>query len=157
MAKASTICTCTQCDKEFKVEKICWNRKEADNYEVWAAGHLDECPDCYRARVAEENAAKAQVIKEKYHLPEIVGKSGKQTAFANSLRDRYIVNNEKSFEYAKIVWDASHDKAKMDVIIKTTGKTAEEIIAANLEYARCEKAYKLLTESDAGKIIEFLR
>lgn len=54
MAKAKAICVCRVCGEKFATEKVCANRKDADNWQAWAENHIDECPECYRARKQKE-------------------------------------------------------------------------------------------------------
>lgn len=66
MAKATVTCTCKKCGKTFTKTKICYNRREANDWEAWAESHFDTCPDCY----AEEKQAKyaaTHVYKEMHY------------------------------------------------------------------------------------------
>ena len=92
MARATAHCTCKTCGKEFTYSKICYNRRDADDFEEWAAEHIDECDECREARLRkerdEENAHAAALAAEN-DLPELHG-SEKQVAWALSLRQRAI-------------------------------------------------------------------
>lgn len=97
MAKATAHCICRKCGKEFTVEKTCYNRTMANEFESYASNHYDECPDCYRARMAEERAKEAKKREEqiaKYELPELKG-SEKQVAWAKSLRMKTILDDSR--------------------------------------------------------------
>lgn len=61
MAKATATCTCATCGTTFVRTKICYNRREADEWEAWAAENITECPACYAAsRRAEEARQRAE-------------------------------------------------------------------------------------------------
>jgi hypothetical protein len=57
MAKATAVCTCRECGKEFEKTKTCYNRRDADSWETWAASHYDLCPTCYGKQQAEKEKA----------------------------------------------------------------------------------------------------
>lgn len=89
MAKATAICTCATCGAEF--EKIAFkrNRTEANEWEAWAVANIDECPDCYRARLAAERDAENRAAMEDAKatgLPSLTG-SDKQIAWATTIDD----------------------------------------------------------------------
>lgn len=163
MAKASAVCTCKVCGKEFAKEKICYNRREADNFEEWAKENCTECPDCYKARIEAEQVEKSGALKEKYNLPEIVGVSEKQTAYANSLRDEYIAFRSKDsfgvslFERMCEMRDELNQNP--DRVARKSaqmGLTEREYIENKIK--RCYPTeYKLLTMTNAGEIIELLK
>lgn len=97
MAKATATCTCETCGKEFTVEKICYNRRDADSWESWAVDHICECSDCYKKRTAEEARKEAKA----YDLPEIEAVSEKQRAFADVLRNKYVAKNKTAMARAQ--------------------------------------------------------
>lgn len=155
MAKATAICKCDTCGEEFVKEKICRNRADADNWEMWAKNNCKECPDCFRKRLAAERENKASEIKAKYNLPEIEGGSEKQANYANMLRDRYVAEHSTAFEVAKEIADVPVEEVEKAAI--ENGMTVEAVINENLEYYGATKAYKLMTMSKASEIIDLLR
>lgn len=162
MAKAIVMCKCEKCGKEFKKEKICHNRSEANSFEEWAKENCTECPECYKARIESQKAEKANVLKEKYNLPEIIGASEKQVNYANSLRDEYIVCAKDSFGVSNFdLIDEMRDELNQypDRIAKKSaqiGLTEQEYIENKIK--RCYPIeYKLLTMTNAGEIIEILK
>lgn len=76
MAKATAICKCRKCGKEFTKITVKASRKEADAWEVWAKENYTLCSDCYRASREEG-------------LPELTG-TERQIAWAKSLRREFI-------------------------------------------------------------------
>lgn len=48
MAKATATCTCHVCGQTFIKEKQCYNRKEADEWALWAEAHYNLCPNCWK-------------------------------------------------------------------------------------------------------------
>lgn len=109
MAKGTAFCTCAKCGKTFKVEKICYNRSDATQWEAWATDHYDECTDCYKARKAAEreaeNAAAADAAKAQ-NFPELTG-SAKQIAWANTIRQQ-ITSEIKSKMPPCETWEKHH-------------------------------------------------
>lgn len=45
------------------MEKECYNRKKAEEWEEWAAQHYDECSECYRERKRAEKKAQGLVMR----------------------------------------------------------------------------------------------
>lgn len=112
MAKATAICTCEKCGNTFKREKICYNRAEANSFEVWAVANCTECPDCYKERKQAERETENKAVEEKaseLSLPELSG-SPKQIAWASTIRAKIIValNEQKA--------DEAHQEALKDFI-----------------------------------------
>lgn len=66
MAKAKAICKCRKCGATFESTKICYNRKEADNWEAWASEHFDLCPDCYAKEQSAKAMNSAEVVEMHY-------------------------------------------------------------------------------------------
>lgn len=92
MAKGTAYCTCAKCGKTFKIEKVCYNRADANQWEAWATDHYDECTDCYKARKAAEreaeNAKSAEAASEK-GWPELTG-TERQVAWATTIREKEV-------------------------------------------------------------------
>lgn len=109
MAKARANCTCATCGAEFVYEKICYNRRQADEFEAWAEDHITECTECYRARMererqerAEQHRAENRENEEKSEmigLPELEG-TEKQKAWASTIRLEWIAWAEGQIERA---------------------------------------------------------
>ena len=92
MAKATATCTCAKCGKTFERSAYRRNRREADEWEAWASLHFDECPGCYRARLAaerEEENQKAAEAAKAAGMPELTG-SPKQIAWATTIREKLL-------------------------------------------------------------------
>ena len=100
MAKASIKCTCPECGATHYYTAICYNRREANNWEQY---HADEattrlCPECYRKTAAArrqqereaENAAAAETAG-KLGLPALTG-TEKQVAWATTIRQQAFDN-----------------------------------------------------------------
>lgn len=92
MARGTANCKCLSCGKDFTVSAIKQNRKDADNFVVWAETNITECKECEAKRIAAERAAEnaknAAVASEK-GWPELTG-SEKQAAWANTIREQEI-------------------------------------------------------------------
>ena len=162
MAMAKVKCTCSACGKEFTVKRDCFSRKDADSFEAWAAQHFTLCRDCYTAEIKDDCKTKAEAIISKYNLPEIKGVSEKQINYATELRNRFLTSvtddqltNATNFDALcqadngkKIINDLAAQKHDGDI-----NKARAEI----LRDADLFELYTLLSESNAGKIIELLR
>ena len=163
MAKASVMCKCEKCGKEFKKEKICHNRREADRFEEWAKENCTECPECYKARIESQKAEKAKALKEKYNLPEIVGVSEKQVAYANSLRDEYVAFCAKDSSGVNLFDSMYEMRDELNQYPDRVAKKSAQMGLTEQEYIenkikRCYPIeYKLLTMTNAGEIIEILK
>lgn len=157
MAKATAICNCKTCGKEFEMTAEKFNRRAADSWEAWAVENCTECKDCYRARTAAEAAEKAA----KYALPEIEGVSEKQIAYAQSLRSGFASANSKPIELAKKIaenpeayegWETQRDTTVARAIAKELSG-----YGGSMAFGAVKVAAKLLTETNASKIIDLLR
>ncbi len=113
------------------------------------------CPDCYREWQCEENNRKVRESLGDILLPQLTAKSEKQLAIAESKRSEYILDH---VNHIKQLYAAMHmDEAKRAEItakLAAFGKTYEEQYALIL--ARMPKATAILTETDAGKLLDTL-
>lgn len=161
MAIATVECKCRTCGKMFTIHRKCKNSAEVSYFEDYAKDRCDECKDCYFARKKAEALEKAQRIIEENHLPEITGKSEKQIAYANDLRNRYLSEIE----------DSQIKKVKKAIKIFGTDawnaeikEAAEKLYGGDIDAANrhvltqygIEKYYEIWRESDAGRIIDIL-
>lgn len=88
MAKAVATCTCSVCGKTFHPTAVKYNRKDADEWEAWAADHYTMCSECELAqREADRKAANAEAaeVAEANGWCELKG-TDKQVAWAQTLR-----------------------------------------------------------------------
>lgn len=96
MAIAKVNIKCKECGEYFEIRKKCFNRTEADNYEMWASDNITLCKKC---RFENKKAADMEEVSDFVKsLPEIVGKSEKQIAFAKNLRDNLILELKSSLK-----------------------------------------------------------
>ena len=113
------------------------------------------CPDCYRECQCEENSRKVREALGDILLPQLTAKSEKQLAFAESKRSEYILDH---VNHIKQLYAAMHmdecKRAEITSKLSTVGKTYEEQYALIL--ARMPKATAILTETDAGKLLDTL-
>lgn len=94
MAIAKAKCTCCKCGAKFEVTRKCFNRKESDSFEVWAADHFDVCPACEaKERVEKAEALKVDAANKGY--AELVGTS-KQIIWAEQIRAEKIKEAEQT-------------------------------------------------------------
>lgn len=160
MAMATAKCTCEKCGEEFEIYKKCYNRRDADEFEEYAAAHYTECRKCYRARVAAANVDKAKAVIEKYNMPTITGASEKQINYANTLRDKYLANISDS-KIEKAIYLISDDKCKQKMQEladkRFNGDLEKARFAMFVNYDLDDNIAVLLTESNAGKIIDALK
>ena len=91
MAKARIDVKCTGCGRDYTIEKICGNRRQADEFEAWVARQSDHlCPECYAKmmaakRQAEQAAANKAAAEASEDLPTLEG-SEKQVTWATTIR-----------------------------------------------------------------------
>ena len=113
------------------------------------------CPDCYREWQCEENNRKVREALGDILLPQLTAKSDKQLAYAESKRSEYILDHVNHIKqlYAAMHMDEGK-RAEITAKLATVGKTYEEQYALIL--ARMPKANAILTETDAGKLLDTL-
>lgn len=105
MAKASIIVACSECGREYKVEKKCYNRRDADNFEAWIASQKEHyCPECYAKikaaeRQAERDAENKRAAEASADLPSLEG-SEKQVAWAITIRANALAKCKVEFRVA---------------------------------------------------------
>lgn len=158
MAKATAKCTCVRCGKAFTVEKACYNRRDADACEAWASAHMDECPECRRARAAAEaNEAAEEVIRE-YNLPEITGSTSKQIAYARDLRAKHLARKKDLIaSYAKQRRFEGSEKMLANLHAQATRKGGKAMLAEyRTHMMRYEYLPVLFCTGDAKTIITCL-
>ena len=130
MAIARLNIKCTECGEDIEIRRNCFNRKEADNYEVWAAQNIKLCNKCrFEKQKAESLKDLSEFIKS---LPEIVGKSEKQITYAKNLRENLIFKNRDRF--GSITVDYFRNKLKQLVQIPD-----EKLV----DYSKCVNGYLL--------------
>lgn len=144
MAKARANCTCATCGAEFVYEKICYNRREADDFEAWASDHITECTDCYRARMARERQERAEQHRaeneasaeksEMIGLPELEG-TEKQKAWASTIRLEWIAWAERRINEAIEAADDYRDDPADSEKVTALEADAEQY-KATLEWAK---------------------
>lgn len=159
MAKATVTCRCNTCGQEFIHTKTCRNRRDAEDYEHWAQWHITQCPDCYAAEMRhneEEKMKKAMSELSDFDLPEIVGVSDKQIAYAEKLRRKTLVDNI-SIAYIIIDIIQDIDDEKMSELCILREKTREEIIMEEMKDMHFDKVYMALHSNSAKEIIEALK
>lgn len=157
MAKAKVTLTCSRCGSEFEWTKSCKSRKEADSAEEWALANVLVCPDCWKkAKQAKEQAAedkKLNNIISVRELPELKG-TEKQIAYAEILRERYLAKEEDHNRLAVILSGLLNGDYSYQPVMKLIDAGFSKEEAAKAVYDRYPTTHTMLTETDAGKIIE---
>lgn len=141
MAMAEVELVCSTCGKTFTHRQKRYNRADADQYEDWARAHIDTCPDCFRAQKQKEKELEAAARSSQ--LPQLQG-SEKQVAWANSIRNKMISENEVAkgiidgefqnpdgsvltFQQVQEIWSVGdfrpEDKKTVDTVIKLFTET----------------------------------
>lgn len=105
MAIAEIEYVCSECGQTATRRVKKYNSREAREYEEWfksQPGHI--CPDCYAKHKREEQVKELDEVLKGHKLPEIVGKSEKQTKYANDCRMRRLMNNVDNVQKALKVY-----------------------------------------------------
>lgn len=152
MAIGTAICECKTCGEVFTMEKSCYNRREANEWEEWASEHYCECTACYRKRMAEKSRREAKT----YNLPEIQAVSQKQKAFAEILRNKYVSANKKNVERTRGFID-NPDGYRAKYSNPIPADADKETFKTFLCIEEMYKSYIALTSSSAREIIDALR
>lgn len=179
MAKAKACCTCSTCGATFYKTRFFQSRKDADAYEEWCEAHCTQCPDCaaeVSARKCAEQLAGyiAQNFGPDHPLPEITEGSPKQIAFANDLRERFILEKLDAQPRLLPLYRAADTAVQLDKLpaekvaaaAEKEGLTAEEwftrhrvrLIAkrAGICVVDAERIELLQTSSSARNLIDGL-
>lgn len=159
MAIAMIELTCSACGKLFRHRKELRNRKDADQYELWARQNIDLCPDCYRS--AQERSAKDDVLSALAShgivLPDLTGVSDKQVSYAASVRISIIHANIKKLDSYKIFEEkAAENAANPDFAIYCEGRgmtVAEGIAKARIAHG-FDALHVALTATNASEILD---
>lgn len=161
MAKATAICTCKHCGKQFEKSTTKGSRREADAWEAWAIQNFDLCPECYAAERRTAQADAYAALVEKYDLPEITAVSDKQREYAETLRRNYVLRNRDTFLIV-----ADHDLPsiqKQETWAVKKGIPAEKIeqwradTTAFLKRTYRYTSYVILTTGDARTLIDAIK
>lgn len=152
MEKIHVNCNCKNCQCEFIFEKTCENGLEAEKAKKWAARYKKICPVCLEKEREQQRAERAQMLG----LPQVIGCSNKQIAYAEKLRDRYIVANMEYVLSAKEHLEKI-DPARVERIAKQWGLENEMCIPEAFKGVGMYEEYICLTEENASKIIEVLK
>ena len=90
-------CRCRTCGREFTATAARLSRGNVSAWESWAAGHIDECQDCRRARIRAEQQArgeKAAAAALEMGLPPIIG-TARRRALAETIRAEFMEQWDK--------------------------------------------------------------
>lgn len=137
MAKAVATCTCSVCGKTFHPTAVKYNRKDADEWEAWAADHYTMCSECELAqREADRKAANAEAaeVAEANGWCELKG-TAKQVAWAQTLRatlmstlDDIVKKAEGDYEKfcrTRPMFDDPHDNPRIRDLLDLVGQIPE--------------------------------
>lgn len=160
MAIAKIEITCAKCGNTFIHRKECHNRREADSYETWAANNIDTCPECNRKQKADKKAAALAAALEKYgfQLPELIGASDKQIAYAANVRERYLADNISRIDGYHKVLQLLNDAEQLDNFARRCeehGLTTEEGIRQSMEARGLITVKLMLTATTAREILDY--
>lgn len=154
MAKATFTFKCIVCGKKTTIEKVCYNRKEANDFESYAASTIDTCGTC-RAKERSQEQAK-EVAEMGLDLPVIEGVSDRQIAYAESLRNKELCNYRKSINNYKQIMDIFKTEEFADACAKE-GCDPETKQIELIKYYGFEILHTIFTESSARNIIDALK
>lgn len=159
MAIAKVEITCKVCGCSFTYRKECYNRRQADEHEVWAISNVDTCPECRKKAMAKQQSSGLEAILSRYsiQLPVISGVSDKQINYADSVRGRYLSSDLAKVEkYCKIM-QALNDPAQAAAfagMCDENGITVDEGIKQNMQAMQLGKVMLMMTATEARTILD---
>lgn len=117
MAIAEVELVCAECGKKFRHRAKCYNRRDANKYEEWAAYAITMCPECYKKHKQEEERTKtlqeAVAWAQEFNLPELKG-TEKQVAWAEIIRYEAAGNLPLS-KAGNIAWQKEYERVFLTV------------------------------------------
>ncbi|MBR3795720.1 MAG: hypothetical protein IKK34_06795 [Clostridia bacterium] len=155
MAIAKVDITCKDCGCTFTHRKSCHSRPEADDYERWASRNITICPECnHKHRVA----AMVDTLKQHgFALPELTGVSDKQIAYAQSVRERYLLDNLNRVDKYRRFQGRLNDAEQMAQLAQVCTEQGTTVEDAINEYKRSmgfDTMQIMLTSANAGEILD---
>lgn len=143
---------CGVCGNTFTTKRECHNMLEAELLEHKLQRRRKPiCPDCYRKSKNKEAIERAAQLQ----LPEIIGRTDKQIAYAFSLRDSYICAHRGQFNRTKQEFEKIHPY-KIPVTAIKYGLPEDECVAEAFRRVGLYQAYICLAEINAQIIIDNL-
>ena len=148
-------CTCKKCQNTFKKIRKFSSRKEADNWETFAVGYYDLCPDCY-AKEQSEKLIQGEVVE--MHYSEYKNKYANKRTIPNS----YNKTTKTILVVVKTTEEVAEERALMQErvnaskseIFKAAHSLAKAMRAENPEmtYREClsvclKKVYTMVREA----------
>ena len=157
MAKAIAHCTCERCGETFTKENVLQNRSDANRWAEWAKATITLCPKCLGKAQRERDEERCDALKDELRLPEITGKSDKQTAFAYDLRARYVARHGEELRKMRRMIDGANTEAVAKVM---ASEGVDEDGAMRKAFAWMPSLYTqyiALTSNSAQELIDHLR
>nr|DAK52607.1 MAG TPA: C2H2 type zinc-finger protein [Caudoviricetes sp.] len=160
MAKAVAVCVCPECGKTYERQIEGYNRADANSKKDYAEHCPGLCLACWKKEQQENAAKEAAALKEKYQLPEIVGVSDKQTAYAENLRREFLASHENTLnDLCTITANLNNNDylaEKAELVSKAPEELKSLVIAELNSSILYRRAYAMLTKSSARDIIDSL-
>lgn len=144
---------CKGCGETFTFKKVCQNKIDADIVKQnMIKRRRPLCPKCQRKEQEAANMEKAA----KLGLPELMGRSEKQIAYAFSLRNRYACKHEGTIRRAqKYLENMDWDKAEA-IYAERGFPSAEALVTEAFRQKGMYPAYLCIAETSAQTIIDVL-
>ena len=160
MAKAVAVCVCPECGKTYERQIEGYNRADANSKKDYAEHCPGLCLDCWKKEQPENAAKEAAALKAKYQLPEIVGVSDKQTAYAENLRRKFLASHDTVLDSLCTITANlnNHDylAEKAELVSKAPEELKSLVLAELNSMILYRRAYAMLTKSSARDIIDSL-
>ena len=157
MAKATAVCTCKICNKNFEVEHKCYNRDDADRWEMWAQKHYDTCPDCRREKARKE-ASQSNAASRTMGLADLYG-SPYTIPKATEVRNKFIQEsketillNMKAIKRAKA---CGRDTAKDELTIQRLIGTRDYVVNFELGISRTPRRNRFTAQRIGRTLHEY--
>ncbi len=161
MARAIAKCTCKECGEKFEKIKFCYNRTAANDFEAWAEENITLCPKCWSKHNWEAQKDRVREIEDSCGVvfPKLTAVSDKQLNYALKVRAEYVAENVSEYEVKKLlkfIVQVERNKAEIEKKSIEAGKTFDEVYAQALKKRGFDRLYCVLTESNAGKLLDKL-
>lgn len=143
---------CSKCGNTFEIKKECHNRLDAEMAETQLQRRRKPiCPACFK----KMKQTQANEDAKRLGLPEIIGCTDSQIAFAFSLRASFCERNIGQIQRASAELNKINPE-KLSITAQKYDTDADTLLLDTFTKLGLRKAYICLTEINASKLISIL-